>query len=121
MRARGGESWRGRGGKGGGDDAMFGNRYQRAHAQGTTRVVGGAGRGGRCWAGWGRGERAGRQLPVPNGPNGYQLWSPLSCGVKAHCSLSPSKALLFRPSDISLRFISTKRNSHFPCPSSPPC
>ena len=47
MRARGGESWRGRGGKGGGDDAMFGNRYLRAHAQGTTRVVGGAGGGGR--------------------------------------------------------------------------
>lgn len=43
MRARGGESWRGRGGKGGGDDAMFGNRCLRAHAQGTTRVVGGAG------------------------------------------------------------------------------
>lgn len=38
--------------------------------------------------GWGRGEEGGRQLPVPNGPNGYQLWSPLSCGVKAHCSLS---------------------------------
>lgn len=46
MRARGGESWRGRGGKGGGDDAMFGNRCLRAHAQGTTRVVGGAGGGG---------------------------------------------------------------------------
>lgn len=45
MRARGGESWRGRGGKGGGDDAMFGNRCLRAHAQGTTRVVGGAGGG----------------------------------------------------------------------------
>ena len=43
MRARGGASSRGWGGKGGGDDAMFGNRYLRAHAQGTTRVVGGAG------------------------------------------------------------------------------
>lgn len=46
MRARGGESWRRRVGKGGGDDAMFGNRCLRAHAQGTTRVVGGA------WGGW---------------------------------------------------------------------
>lgn len=54
MRARGGESRRGRGGKGGGDDAMFGNRCLRAHAQGTTRVVGGAGGGG------GVGERRGR-------------------------------------------------------------
>lgn len=79
MRARGGESWRGRGGKGGGDDAMFGNRCLRAHAQGTTRVVGGAG------GGWGRGKRAGRQLAAPNGPNSAQPWLPLGCGVKPYC------------------------------------
>lgn len=46
-RARRGELW-GREGEGGGDDAMFGNRCLCAHAQGTTRVVGGGGeeRGG---------------------------------------------------------------------------
>lgn len=62
MRARGGESWRGRGGKGGGDDAMFGNRCLRAHAQGTTRVVGGAGGGG--VVGERRGRGASSRLPT---------------------------------------------------------
>lgn len=87
MRARGGESWRGRGGKGGGDDAMFGNRYLRAHAQGTTRVVGSAG-------GVGERREGGAPAPGTQRPQRLQLWSPLGCGLKAHCSLSPSRAVV---------------------------
>lgn len=47
MRARGGECGEGGddvgGRRGSGDDAMFGNRCPRAHAQETSMVVGGAG------------------------------------------------------------------------------
>lgn len=60
MRARGGECSEGGddvgGRRGGGDDAMFGNRCPRAHAQETSMVVGGA--GGRAGGGdGGREER----------------------------------------------------------------
>lgn len=67
MRARAEESAAREGMTGGGDDAMFGNRCPRAHAQGTSMVGGRCGVGGRMGE---RGKRAERQLPVSNGPNG---------------------------------------------------
>lgn len=55
-RARRGRGW------GGGDDAMFGNRCPRAHAQGTSMVVGGA--GGGLWGREERGRSASSQCPT---------------------------------------------------------
>lgn len=74
MRARGGECGEGGddvgGRRGSGDDAMFGNRCPRAHAQETSMVVGGAGeRAGGGGMGE-RGKKAERQITVSNGPNG---------------------------------------------------
>lgn len=104
MRARGGECGRGRGRKGGGDDAMFGNRCLPAHAQGTT---GGGGRSG----GWGRGERAGLRLPQPTAQR-----LPTAAFARGLPAASVPRELLFRPPGMNPppRFSFCMRDPRFP-------
>lgn len=93
-----------RGGEGGGDDAMFGNRCLGAHAQGPTRVVGGAG-------GWGRGE-GGAPAPGSQRPQRLPTVAALRLPAKPRCG-SSSSAPLFRPPGVSPRLAVCMGGSHF--------
>lgn len=82
---------------GGGDDAMFGNRCLRAHAQGPPMVVGGAGGGG---------ERKEGGAPAPRSQRPQRL---------SFLNLSAQERLVCPPPITSNLLL--HKDSHFPGPS----